>query len=82
MSTTDEEVFRSLFAQRSTRQRDELSRCPFCGTRAIEQAVPYGDGMLWRILCGNPFCDLDCATKPARSLGYVESVWQERNGGS
>lgn len=77
-----EKIFKTLFANRSTRQRDDLKGCPFCGTKAIEQAVPYASGTLWRIMCGNPFCELDCATKPTNSLTQSEQVWEDRQCGS
>ena len=67
-----------------TIQRDDLKRCPFCGTSAIQKVINMGipedteAGKRYLIGCGNPFCNLDCRTKPAASLTYVEGIWQDR----
>lgn len=58
----------------STTQRDDLKRCPFCGTAAIEQNTARG----WRIQCGNPFCDMTCKTHIFFSLSQAEDAWQTR----
>lgn len=61
-------------------QRDDLKHCPFCGTAAIEQAreADNGVGLLWRINCGNPFCNVDCKTHDCASKENAETYWQER----
>ncbi len=63
-----------------TKQRNDLKVCPFCGTKAIEQArlADNTTDMHWRISCGNPFCELDCATKIFAAKADAERVWQER----
>ncbi len=64
----------------TSRQRDDLKTCPFCDTKALEQArvadVPAGTQ--WRIQCGNPFCLLECRTIVFAALKDAEGVWQER----
>jgi hypothetical protein len=63
-----------------TRQRNDLKICPFCGTAAIEQArlADNTTMMHWRISCGNPFCNLQCATNVCADKLNAEHFWEER----
>jgi hypothetical protein len=65
----------------SSKQRDELKRCPFCDTIAIEQArlADNSTDMHWRISCGNPFCSMECRTIIFSSKRDAEEAWQERS---
>lgn len=65
----------------TTRQRDDLKTCPFCGTKAIEQGrmAESDTATQWRIQCGNPFCEALCQTKVFASISAAERVWQERD---
>lgn len=67
----------------STLQRDDLKTCPFCGTKAIEQArmAESDTSTQWRIQCGNPFCPTVCRTCICASISSAEQIWQERDGG-
>lgn len=64
-------------------QRDDLKTCPFCGTKAIEQArlsSVSSTATQWQIQCGNPFCDVVCRTQVFASRSQAEGVWQSRDG--
>lgn len=63
-----------------SRQRDDLKGCPFCGTAALQQVrlADNATNMQYRILCGNPFCHLECDTGPCASLHNAEERWEER----
>jgi hypothetical protein len=63
-----------------TTQRDDLKRCPFCGTAAIEQMrlANSDTDMQFRILCGNPFCRVDCMTPVHAAKRDAEEAWQDR----
>jgi hypothetical protein len=65
-----------------TRQRDDLKTCPFCGTKAIQQGrlADNSTEQQWRVLCGNPFCTLDCATHVFAAITDAESAWECRVG--
>lgn len=65
----------------TTQQRDDLKRCPFCGTNAIEQGwmAESDTATQWRIQCGNPFCEITCQTHVFAALKDAERVWQERH---
>ena len=64
----------------TSKQRDDLKPCPFCGTAAIEQGreADNGLGLQWRINCGNPFCELECRTIICAALSDAEEFWQTR----
>ena len=65
----------------TTQQRDDLKHCPFCGTKAIEQARMAENSdtaTQWRIQCGNPFCSLTCQTTICAALSDAERFWEER----
>lgn len=65
----------------STAQRDDLNPCPFCGTKAIEQArmADSDTATQWQIQCGNPFCEVICRTHICAALSDAERIWQERS---
>jgi hypothetical protein len=69
-----------MSAEWTTAQRDDLRRCPFCGTQAIEQArtAENSTATQWRIQCGNPFCQMVCQTHIFAAKSQAESIWQER----
>ena len=64
----------------TTSQRGDLKPCPFCGTKAIEQARMANNSTAtqWRIQCGNPFCEITCQTKLFAARSQAEKAWQER----
>ncbi len=68
-------------ARWTSEQRDDLKPCPFCGTKAIEQArmAENSTATQWRIQCGNPFCEAVCQTQIFAAMGDAVRVWQERN---
>jgi hypothetical protein len=63
-----------------TKQRDDLKRCPFCDTRAVQQVrlADNDTGMQWRIGCGNSFCLVEPNTPPYAALTNAEHAWQDR----
>ncbi len=64
-----------------TIQRNDLKRCPFCGTHAIEQmklSLASETDMQFRINCGNPFCAVECRTPTMASKENAEHAWQDR----
>lgn len=66
-----------------TKQRDDLKRCPWCGTQAVQQ-VRLADNetdMQFRIGCGNSFCAVAPNTQPFAALEDAECAWQERGDG-
>jgi len=64
----------------TTKQRDDLTTCPFCATAAIEQGrmAESDTTTQWRIQCGNPFCEVVCQTRIFAALSDAERAWQER----
>jgi hypothetical protein len=63
-----------------TKQRDDLKRCPWCQTAAVQQVrlANSATEMQFRIGCGNPFCGVEPNTPPHAALGGAEHAWQER----
>lgn len=61
-------------------QREDLKRCPFCSTIAIEQGrtAENSTATQWRIQCGNPFCDADCKTHIFASVSAAVNAWESR----
>lgn len=63
-----------------TKQRDDLKRCPFCATKAVQQ-VRLADNttnVQYRIGCGNPHCLVEPNTPPSAGLKDAEWMWQDR----
>jgi hypothetical protein len=63
-----------------TKQRNDLKRCPFCDTQAVQQ-VRLADSdtdMQFRIGCGNVCCFVCPNTPPFAALKDAEWAWQER----
>lgn len=67
----------------TSRQRNDLKPCPFCGSQAMERARLYDNATatIWVIQCSNPFCMLICKTTECASLTNAEDLWQERTNG-
>lgn len=63
-----------------TQQRNDLRKCPFCGTAAVQQVrlAESDTDMQYRIACGNPFCEAEPATPPRPMLVAAECIWNER----
>ena len=77
----EEPMTKPLMKDATTKQRDDLKRCPFCGTNAIEKGITSDSpiGVRWQIMCGNPFCTVKCSTIVSASISQAEKAWQERN---
>jgi hypothetical protein len=63
-----------------THQRDDLKKCPFCATPAVQQVrlAESDTEVQYRIACGNPFCEAEPATPPRPWLSSAECIWNER----
>lgn len=63
-----------------TQQRDDLKPCPFCGTRAVSQGrlADNSTEQQWRIMCGNPFCTMQCMTHTCASFSDAVRNWESR----
>ena len=63
-----------------TKQRNDLKRCPFCDTAAVQQVrlAESDTNMQYRIGCGNVFCFVEPNTPPHASLRGAECAWNER----
>jgi len=63
-----------------TKQRNDLKRCPFCQTSAVQQVrlADSDTNMQFRIGCGNSFCHVEPNTPPFASLPDAEWAWQDR----
>jgi hypothetical protein len=63
-----------------TKQRNDLKRCPFCDTAAVQQVrlADSATDMQWRIGCGNSFCLVEPNTPPYAALTNAEHAWQDR----
>ena len=60
-----------------------LKPCPFCGTAAVHNRRPHKDsynGTQHKIICGNPFCHLNCDTGWIADMQYATELWNERDG--
>ena len=63
-----------------TKQRNDLKRCPFCQTHAVQQ-VRLADSdtdMQFRIGCGNGFCGVEPNTPAFAALSDAEWAWNDR----
>ncbi len=66
-----------------TKQRNDLKRCPFCGTAAVQQVrlANSDTDMQFRVGCGNPFCGVEPNTPPFAALSNAEDAWEDRSDG-
>lgn len=58
-------------------ERQDLSRCPFCGASAVEEQKGNKERE-YRISCGNPHCEISPHTFAQYDLEEAVEGWQIR----
>lgn len=57
---------------------DKLKPCPFCGGKAGISKMPPPILYKYRIVCGNPTCDLQPGTNWKQTKQEAIEVWNRR----